>query len=131
VFLDFLNTLHQNTNLIDNLVAIGISIADNALMPGELENFTFEQFIRFWDQHYQANFRNGDVGHKTTTKVGDEHYKIVLDQNILPDDLEYEVLYGFAKRFLPPHTHFTVWYDEDVPSRDQGGEQTIIHISWE
>jgi hypothetical protein len=47
----------------------------------------------------------------------------------MPDDLEYGILYGFAKRFLAG-TQFTVWYDEDLPRMDQGGDQTVIHVKW-
>jgi hypothetical protein len=48
-----------------------------------------------------------------------------------PDDLLFGVFYGMACRFLPPDTPFTVRFDDTVPTRDRGGEVTIIHILWE
>jgi hypothetical protein len=130
-YLDFVADAVENRGLAFNLVAIGMSIAEVAIMPPELANASFPQMVMGWDDHYQANFRNGDVGRKTTIKVADQHYKIVHDQTVVPDDIEYGVLYGFAQRFLPPDTLFDVWFDEDVPRMDEGGDQTILHVSWD
>lgn len=127
----FFYELQQRPGMMSNLVAIGMGIARTALMPPGLTNPTFEQMVEAWDDHYQSNFRNGDVGHKTTILVAPQHYQIVHKNTMMPDDLEYGVLYGFAKRFLPPGTSFTVWYDEDIPPMDRGGDQTVLHVSWE
>lgn len=129
-FLDFLHEMGHDPNLAANLVSVGMSIAETALMPSELEHPTFEQMVEGWDDHYQSNFRNGDAGYKQTTKVDKQHYKVAHNNTIMPDNLEYGVLYGFAKRFLPPGTRFTVWFDEDMPRMDKGGEQTILHVEW-
>ena len=49
-----------------------------------------------------------------------------------PDDFNYGIMYGFALRYLPPHSDFIVSYDPQVTPRDRGGEQgcTVIHIRW-
>ncbi len=131
VFLDFLSELFKMPNQTLNLVAIGMSIAETALMPPELKNPTFAEMVEGWNAHYQANFRNGDVGRKTTIKLGDQHYKVINEGTKMPDDMEYGVLYGFARRFLPPDTQFEIWFDEDVSNMDNGGQQTVLHVSWE
>ncbi len=131
IFIDFLNEMVHHPNVMYNLVAIGISIAEVAIMPAGLDNVPFAEFVSSWDEHYQANFRNGYVGRKTTVQVDHKHYKVILDQTILPDDLEYGVLYGFAKRFLPPGTPFSIWYDEDEARMDDGAERTVLHVLWE
>ncbi|MBN1566042.1 MAG: hypothetical protein JXA10_19540 [Anaerolineae bacterium] len=128
-FLDMLNELSRNPNLTPNYVAIGLNVPETAYMPPELENASFADVLEGWDNHYQSNHRHADIGHKIAEKVHDQHYKITM-QSIYPDDMEYGVLYGFAKRFLPSGTQFTVWYDEDEPRMDQGGTQTVIHVSW-
>jgi hypothetical protein len=130
-FVDLLAELTQHPKLTLSLVAIGMSIAEVAPMPPELVNAPFSKLVEGWNEHYHASTRNGEVGDKTTIKVADRHYKIVHDQTIMPDDLEYGVLYGFAQRFLPPNTQFDVWFDEDVPRMDEGGDQTILHVSWD
>ena len=130
-YLDFLTELVQQPNLMFNLVAIGMSIAEVAPMPPELANAAFSQVVEGWNEHYQASLRNGDVGRKTTIKVADQHYKVVHDRTVVPDDLEYGVLYGFAQRFLPPGASFDVWFDEDIPRMDEGGDRTVLHVSWD
>ncbi len=108
-----------------------MSIAEAAIMPPEVKNASFEQIMEGWDANYQTNFRNGPVGHKIPVLVEPKHYKLILDHTIMSDDMEYGSLYGFAKRCLPRGTHFTVWYDETAPRRDQGGEQTVLHVRWD
>jgi hypothetical protein len=130
-FLGLLSEMINHPNVMYNQVAIGISIAEVAIMPPHLQSASFEEMVEAWDEHYQANFRNGYVGHKQTIRVGNNHYKVIFNQTIMPDNIEYGVLYGFAKRFLPSGSHFTVWFDESVPQMDQGGEQTVLHVKWE
>ncbi len=128
-FLELLNELGQKENLSPNYVAIGMRAAETAYMPPELENSSLSEILLGWNEHYHANHRGADIGNKITSKVDDQHYQISMD-SIYPDDLEYGMLYGFARRFLPQGTHFTVWYDKDVRRMDEGGDRTIIHISW-
>lgn len=128
-FLDLLNELDRASGHVLDYVAIGLSLAETAYMPPELEQAPFSEMLEGWDDHYQANHRNADIGHKVTKKISDRHYTITLG-SIYPDDMEYGVVYGFAKRFLPPGTPFTVWYDEDIQRLDEGGEQTVIHVRW-
>jgi hypothetical protein len=130
-FHNLLNDLAAHANQSPNFVAIGMSIAETAHMPPELGEPSFVEMIEHWDEHYQDNHRNGDIGYKTTEKLGDRHYQLTLHGGLYPDDFEYGVLYGFAKRFLPPGTYFTVRYDESVQRLDQGGEKTVLHVKWE
>jgi hypothetical protein len=128
--INFLNEMSNHPNLRSNLVATGLAIVDTALMPEELAGASFEDWVKGWDAHYQANFRNADVGQKSAVMVSPRHYMIVLDGTVMPDDLEYGVLYGFAKQLLPSSSEFTVWYDENEMSMDEGGDRTILHVEW-
>jgi hypothetical protein len=127
----FLYELEQRSAVTYNLIAIGIGVAHHAHMPPNMDSPDFAQMIERSSEHYQGNFRNGDVGHKEAIKLGPKHYKVVHEKTMMPDDLEYGVMYGFAKRFLPPGTPFTIWYDENVLRMDEGGDQTVIHVRWE
>jgi flagellar hook protein FlgE len=129
-YLDLLNELGEKENLTTNFVAIGMTVAETAYMPPEMEGLPFSEFVLGWNDHYYANHRNADIGSKIVEKVGDRHYQIIMD-SIYPDDMEYGILYGFAKRYLPAGTDFTVWYDEDVQRKDHGGEETVVHVSWD
>ncbi len=128
--LDLLNDLYSSRS-VPSFVAIGMSIADVALMPDSLSQPTFEQMLEGWNNHYQINHRYGNIGRKIAQKIDEKHYTLTLDGGVYPDDLEYGVVYGFAKRFLPAGTRFTVQYDKDVKRLDQGGTKTVIDVQWE
>ena len=113
-----------------NFVAIGAAISETAYLPPEVESMSFEQVIFAINDYYQMQHRNGDAGQISVEKVEDKH--VVLYVRVpYPDDLEYGTAFGFARRFLPPNTHFIVQYDKDAVRHDQGGEETIIHVTWE
>src|SRR5512138_2258877 len=52
-----LNDLH-NHDMTPSFVAIGMSIAEVALMPAHLERATLGELLENWDEHYQINHRN-------------------------------------------------------------------------
>lgn len=128
--LDALNELSQSPNTIFNFVAIGMGIGETVPMPPGVENPTLEQVLMLWDSLYQGLHREGDAGRITIEKISDTYFKTHQD-GLYPDDMSYGVLYAYGKRFLPPGTHFTVFYELDCPPRDQGGDKTIISIQWE
>lgn len=130
-FQALLNELEANGNAMLNMVAIGMSVAGVAAMPPGLNDPTLDTMLESWNEHYQHSHRYGDIGHKSAEKVEKNHYRLILDHCVYPDDMEYGVLYGFARRFLPSSTPFMVWYDNDVQRLDQGGTQTVIHVRWE
>ena len=130
-FQALLNELNQSGNATPNMVAIGMSVAELGAMPPGLDHPNLDTMLEAWDEHYQMAHRYGDIGRKIAEKVEKNHYRLTLDHCVYPDDMEYGVLYGFAKRFLPHGAVFMVWYDKDVQRLDQGGSQTIIHVSWE
>ncbi|NDJ36563.1 MAG: hypothetical protein GYB64_18075 [Chloroflexi bacterium] len=129
-WLEVLNDLNRRGNTMYNFVAVGIGIAENAPFPPEVEQMPPVAVFEMLDTVYQAHHRGGDVGKIIVEKVADQHLKITLDGIVYPDDLEYGVAYGFAKRFLPEDSDFLVEYEEGVTRLDDDGEKTIIHISW-
>jgi hypothetical protein len=130
-FLGLLDELRKNPNASPNFVAIGMGIAELGAMPPGMENASAVDILQGWNEHYQMAHRYVNIWHKTAERVSDKHYRVIMDNCVYPDDLEYGVLYGFMKRFLPQHTSFTVWYDKDVKRLDQGGTQTVLHVRWE
>jgi len=124
-----LNELAEDPDFMSGLVAIGIEIGKRIVVP--LEDPTLEEVLLSWNASFHAVHRNGDVGQKIAEKVGEKHYRITLTDPY-PDDFNYGIMYGFALRYLPPHSDFIVSYDPQVTPRDRGGEQgcTVIHIRW-
>jgi hypothetical protein len=128
-WLDVLSDLSTQSGAMFNMVAIGTAISETALIPPEVAAMSLEQFLFIVDNVYQMQHRNGDPGHIQTEQVADKHIKLTV-RVPYPDDLEYGTTYGFVRRFLPKGTNFMVEYDPDTPRREQGGDATIIHVTW-
>jgi hypothetical protein len=128
-WLNVLNDLQQRMNMTSNFVAIGMEIGRHVPMPPG-SNPTLPEVLTMWnDTLYQPLFRNGDPGTIGVEKVSDTHY-VSVQENIWPDDFTYGIAYAFARRFLPPNTTFSVYYDEKIPRMDEGGTVTHLHIAW-
>lgn len=128
LYLDVLGDIRDEFYM--NMVAVGMAVGENTHLPPEMEQMTLGGILELWDAHYQMHHRNGDIGHAATQKISDTHYTITIHKGLYPDDLEYGVAYGFAKRFLPDDEYFLVEYDPDVTRMDDGGDETVIHVKW-
>jgi hypothetical protein len=121
-------------NFSSAFVAIGMGIAKALPMPPEMPNPTLgEVLMHVWDTGYLSVHRNhnNDIGHIKTEKVDEKHY-ITTHDHLYPDDFSYGIAYGFAKRFLPEGVPFKVYYDPDLPQRDEDdADVTVIHVKWE
>lgn len=127
-WLNALNELGGTGNASANMIAIGIQITSVLEFPPGL---TLEAILMGWDDIYYSVHRGGDIGHVTTEAVTPTHYKITLT-DIYPDDLSYGIAYGFARRFCPAGKTFKVYYEPNVPRRDDGGaDVTLINVTWE
>jgi len=114
-----------------DFVAVGMKLIELTPFPPEWDALPLGQIFAFANQNYaSAQHRGGDAGEITTELIRPKH-AITKLRTPYPDDFWYGVFYGFCRRYLPPGTHFTVYYDENTPRREQGGEQTLIHITWE
>jgi hypothetical protein len=130
--LDALNEIAELPDITFNMVAIGMKIGEIVPIITDDENPTLEKALLAWNDVYQGLHRTGDVGEIKAVKVGEKHYK-TMHSVVYPDDLSYGIQYAYARRFLPPGTKFTVFFDPNVTPRDQGGtgKYTVIHVRWE
>lgn len=127
-YLDVLTDISKSFYM--NLVAVGMAVGQNTHMPPELEQMGLGNILEIWDAHYQMHHRNGDIGYAETEKIADDHYAITIHRGLYPDDLEYGVAYGFARRFLPEGQRFVVEYGKHNKRLDEGGKSTTIHVRW-
>jgi hypothetical protein len=126
-----INELSALPNFTFNFVAIGMEIGRICPMPPDLKDPSLGEVLMAWNGIYQYLHRNGDVGAIRCEKVNDKHYK-TIHTDMYPDDFSYGIVYGYAKRFLPPGTRFKVFYDPEITPRDRGGtDTTVIHVSRE
>lgn len=131
-YMSALNELSKSEDFMSSLVAIGMEIGQIIPLPPGMENATMGEVLQVWDSIYQSLHRKADVGKIAVEKIGDKHYKVTFT-DLYPDDFSYGIMYGYAKRFLPAGTDFTIRYDPEVTPRDRGGEKgfSVIHATWE
>lgn len=113
-----------------NLVSIGVATAQLGKLPPDVETKPLADFFALYEKIYLTRFRNGDAGSIKTEQLTPTHLKITY-QGAFPDDLVYGVLYGYARRILPPGTFVTFSYDEHLPRADHGAPFTVMHARWE
>lgn len=128
-WLNVINELSKQPNFTSNMVAVGLKVAEYAVMPPEMKDVTLDMILMGWNEHFYVNHRNADLGHITTEKVADKHY-LMTHCHVYPDDLSYGLAYGFARIMLPKGTQFEVWYDKDYIRLDHGGDKTLLHVQW-
>jgi len=129
-WLDVLSDLSEEKagGAMFDFVAIGMKVSELSNFPPEFSLMPFEDTMSHIDQAYQS-FHRGDAGDTFVEIVGTNH----LTHNLrvpYPDDFMYGSVYGLARRYLAGK-HFTVYYDQDKPRREHGGDYTIIHVTWE
>jgi hypothetical protein len=129
-WLDVLKELSIH-NSMTNFVAIGMGISQTAPLPPGILDLPFEAFfLQALPTAYHMQHKDGDAGIIQAEKVSDTTIKMTVITPY-PDDLEYGVTYGFARRIAPANMKFTVSYDSAIKRRDDGGEKTVILVNWE
>jgi hypothetical protein len=127
MYIDLWNSiLESGDSTTQNFVSVGMTIADTA-WPPEADEQSFDALIASWNDAFDTVNRGEDRGYVWAEKNHDKLYTVRC-RTPDPDDLNYGVVYGFCRRFLPEATEFNVLYDPDVQRRDEGGEETVILI---
>lgn len=129
VWIDALNDLAETGGMFD-FVSLGIRQMDLIEWPPEFDEMGLYDILSRLEDVYHAYYRGTDTGNIACEEIGAQHLRMIIC-TFEPDDLWYGNLYQIARHFLPDGTPLTVYYDEDEPRREQGGEVTIIHIEWE
>ena len=114
-----------------NFVAVGMAAGELGTknLPPDMEKMSLEEFLEAYARIWVLRHRNADANAIKPEKVSDRHIR-VTSRIPYPDDLLYGILYAYPRHFLPEGSGFVVKYDENIPRRDHGGEETVIHITW-
>jgi hypothetical protein len=106
---------------------MGMKIGQIQPLP---EGVDFPAVLQSWDEVYHSLHRNGDIGHLKCNQLNDHHY-VITSTDLYPDDFDYGIIYGYAKRLLPVGSKFKVYYDKEHTARDRGDSpSTMIHVEW-
>lgn len=114
---------------IESFVSVGMTIVETAVLPPEFDRLSFDRIIEMIDYAYKMNNRGTEIGEYKGETVSPRHVRVTITAPY-PDDYNYGILYGFARRYLG-RGHFTVFYDDTLPRREEGGKNTVIHVVWE
>ncbi len=128
--LDIYNEMETSkSGTMFDFVSIGMKEAEQAILPAQFQSLPLLSILQGVGEVFKLNNRGTDPGDLKCEVVTDKHVKMVL-RATTPDNLWYGIFYGYVRRLAPKGTHFTVYFDENVPRRDNGGDVTIIHITW-
>lgn len=127
--LNIMNDIYESSDASTNFVSIGIAAAQLGIdnLPPQMANATLEQLLMAYPAVYQQRHRGGDPGEIAVKKVDDSHYIITM-RVPYPDDVFYGVMYGYVRHFCPQNKRFSLRYDPDLPRREDGGENTLVHV---
>jgi hypothetical protein len=112
-------------NAMFNLVSIGMKIPENALFPPGIDSAIAA--LQSIDVAYHMNHRGGEIGNYKTTVIDDRNVDF-LCENPYPDDFDYGIIYGMARRFCPPNLIFSVYHDNEAPCRKKGANSCTYHV---
>lgn len=110
-----------------NLVAIGMKIPDNAVMPPDIK--TVHQALASINIGYGMNHRNGEIGGYHYEQTGEKSGVMVCD-NPYPSDFDYGIIYRMVQKFRDEKDGLSVRYDNDKPSRKNNGKSCTYLIEW-
>jgi hypothetical protein len=130
-FVDVFNEMEATGEMqMLDFVSVGLKVAENAILPPEVATMSLGEVLQTMDAAYRLNNRGTDVGEIRCEQVADKHYQLLV-RVPYPDDMWYGITYGYMRRMAPNGTRFTVAYDEDAPGHHEGGEYTVIHVTWD
>lgn len=112
-----------------NFVGIGMAVVETAAMPPQFLEMPFADIMMQADAAYHMNNRGTEIGSYACEVLADNRIKLTITAPY-PDDYNYGIVYGYARRFLDTDD-FVVYYDEDLPRLETGGDATVIHVQWD
>ena len=128
IWVDVLNDVAAEGGGMMDFVSLGIRQMDLVQWPPGFSDMPLTEMLQSLNEAYRMNYRGSDIGGIEAEIVSDNHVKMIV-RSFEPDALWYGNLYGFMRLFAAGQ--YMVTYDETVPRREEGGEVTIIHLTWE
>jgi hypothetical protein len=112
-------------NAMFNLVAIGMKIPETAIFPPDIDTITAGLYSI--DVAYHMNHRGGEIGCYRAEVINENQIDLICE-NPYPDDFDYGLIYGTARRFCPNDHDFSVYHDNDAPCRKKGDSSCTYHV---
>lgn len=128
-WVDVLNEISGLGGAMMDFVSMGMRQMELVNWPPEFARMSLLEVLQSLNEVYHEYYRGTDVGSIHVEAVGARHLKVIV-RSFEPDNLWYGNIYGLARQFAPKGSHYTVEYDPDLPTREEGGDATIFHIEW-
>jgi hypothetical protein len=129
-FLNIFRDVSEQPGAMFDFVAVGMAAVDRYDLPPHVARMGLEEFfLTVMPTMINRQYRNGSPSQLSVEKVGEKHL-LIKTTSAYPDDTAYGFMYGLARRFANG-TPFTLEYDRGHTRRDQGGETTLLHLTWE
>jgi hypothetical protein len=127
--LDVFSEISEVSNTSSIFISIGVAAAQLGLeaLPPAMKTLSLPEFFVQYEAVWASRHRNGDGGSVTCTQV-DDHHLILTVKTPYPDDVFYGAIYAYTRYFCPQDKVFSLSYDKTVPTRDNGGDETLIHV---
>jgi hypothetical protein len=117
----------QSLDSMYDFVSMGIANGLSIPLPPEVD--TLEKWLTIFESRYPTLYHGTNIGYVKCEKLAGSHYQVRVCWPWV-DDIAFGMIYGMCKRFLPHGHTFYVYYDDQSVRADQGGPETIIHVSW-
>lgn len=128
--LNIFKEVSEQPGAMFNFVAVGMAAVDRYDLPPHVANMSLEEFfLNVMPTLVERQYRNGTPTRINVEKVAEKHL-LIRTAPAYPDDAAYGFMYGFARRFIKGG-HFTLQYDENHTRHDFGGENTLMHLTWQ
>jgi hypothetical protein len=127
--LNVLSDISEGQNASPNFVAIGMAAGELGAknLPPHMLSMTLIDFVTAYATVFQSRHRNGDAGYVITERIDNNHVTLRF-KSPYPDDFMYGVLYGYARYYTGEKRRFTLRFDENHKRREQGGDETVLHL---
>lgn len=118
----------QSIDRMYDFVSMGIANGLSVPLPSAVD--TLEKWLNIFENRYSTLYHGTQIGYVKPEKLAKTHYQVRICWPWV-DDIAFGMIYGMCKRFLPPGHIFNVYYDAQALRADEGGKETVIHVSWE
>jgi len=115
-----------HVNNSENLIAIGMKAAQLAPLSPNIK--TFEDLLKNYNAAYRMTIRNQPPGDEFLIEFLSAGHVQITNNSPLPDNMTFGAFWGFARRLLPPGTHFLIRPSKVIaPNTD---ESTVFDVTW-
>lgn len=128
--LNIFREVSEQPGAMFDFVAVGLAAVDRYDLPSHIISMSLEEFfLKVMPSLVGRQYRNGTPTRISVEKLADKHL-LIRTATAYPDDTAYGFMYGFARRFIKGG-QFTLEYDSNQTRHDFGGEDTLMHLTWQ